>query len=397
MPGGTQVTVTGTCFDAPGLDQNRVSFKFGGSTASKGFDQCQDATTCVVYSPPAAGVAQVDVMADVDGGESMPGPNARFSYIGPTIASLQPNHGPKTGGTDVVISGGGFPPYRGVFPNMPLSFGSASTGALCLGSTVDATTSCSATTPAVAAAGPVQVVANAFGAASPPSPGSVFTYDEFPALTKFQAPDNFFGVPSAVFLNGDAPPGGAEVTIASDAPDLIAPQQPTATIPAGKSSIAAPLTFHPSAVTKTVTLTATYQGSAARAQIVVPASPPLAIELPPTLPLNQPSNGTITLNAPAPVGGALIVVTSDDPAAIAPPAAPVKVAAGNYTAVFPVVDVYAGKPKWVKFVATYSGAVAAGQTWTPAAPDQTCPRRRVCPRGSWWDDQECACLRGPPQ
>ena len=120
-----------------------------------------------------------------------------------------------------------------------------------------------------------------------------------------------------------------------------------------------------------------------------PAPPQLAVD-----PHNQTSAQAIKDCAES---GALIVVTSDDPAAITPPGAPVKVAAGNYTAVFPIVDVYAGKPKWVKFVATYSGAVAAGQTWTPAAPDQTCPRRRVCPRGSWWDDQECACLRGPPQ
>src|SRR5262249_18985044 len=144
--------------------------------------------------------------------------------------------------------------------------GTAQTSALCLGSTVSATSSCSVVTPAVGSAGLVDVVAHAFGTSSPISPADQFTYDEFPALTKFQVLDASSGIATAVFLNGNAPAGGAVIALTSSDPSVVS-LPPTMTIPAGSQSTSVPLTFLPTSRTETVTVSATYQGSSLSATL----------------------------------------------------------------------------------------------------------------------------------
>jgi hypothetical protein len=394
VAGHTAVTITGTCFDFPGLNQNRVKVFFGGSEAGKGFDQCASASKCVVYSPPATWTAVVNVVVSVDGAASAVNDNANFTYTGPYIASLQPNHGPKTGGTSVEISGGGFPPYTWTGNNLPVSFGAADVSGLCLGSTVAATSSCSVVTPPVANAGPVQVIAAAFGATSAPSAASVFTFDEFPALTQFRGPDSTFDG-AVVSLNGNAPPGGAAVSISSSDATVVRSQQPIVTVAAGKQGAEVPLIQSPSAVAKQVTLTATYQGSSASAVVSVPASPALAVRAPTHMGVNQAAAVEVVLNAPAPAGGANIALSSSDPAAIAVPASnSVTIPAGDYTAKFQITNLYGGARKWVKLSATYSGASASSSIWVP----YTVPVCHVkkCPKGSYWIDEKCACVHGLP-
>jgi hypothetical protein len=389
VAGQTAVTITGSCFDFPGLSQNFVKVFFGGAEAAKGFDQCASASQCVAFSPPAAGVAQVDVVVNVWGAQSAATPVDRFSYTGPFIASLQPNHGPKTGGTSVEISGGGFPPHNVPGNNMIVDFGAVEVGALCLGSTVEATTSCSTFTPQVANAGPVQVAAVAFGTTSPPSPASVFTFEEFPALTQFLGQD--LAGPPAIFLNGNAPAGGAAVLIMSSDSNVVRSQQPVVRIPAGAQSISVPLVQFPSPVAKQVTLTATYQGSSASAVFNVPASPPLAIYAPAGLGANQADIVRVSINMPAPGGGAQVALSSSDPAAIAVPASnSVTILGGDFSATFPITNLYDGPRKSVTLSASYSGASASAFISVPFS-EPVC-RPRKCPKGSSWDDQECACV-----
>jgi hypothetical protein len=384
VAGQTEVTISGSCFDFPGLNPNFVKVFFGGVEAAKGFDQCASASQCVVFSPPAAGVAQVDVVVNVWGAQSAATPADRFSYTGPFIASLDPNHGPKTGGTSVEISGGGFPPHNVPGNNMIVDFGAVEVGALCLGSTVEATTSCSTFTPQVANAGPVQVRAAAFGTTSPPTPASVFTFDEFPAISQFRYPEF-----PAIFLNGNAPPEGAAVSIVSSDSNVVRSQ--VVNIAPGAQSAAVELVQFPSPVAKQVTLTATYKGSSARIVVNVPASPPLAIFTPMGLAFNQAGSVEVAINTPAPAEGAQVALSSSDPAAIAVPASnSVTIQPGDFSTTFPVINLYDGMRKSVTLTATHAGASATGFVTVPFS-EPVC-RPRKCPKGSSWDDQECACV-----
>ena len=111
VPGGTAGTITGTCFDSPGLNPNNVQVYFGSTLGSKGYDQCASSMQCVVYSPAATGVSLVDVVVSVDGANSPATSADQFTYAGPQISSVTPNHQPKTGGTALIINGAGFPPF----------------------------------------------------------------------------------------------------------------------------------------------------------------------------------------------------------------------------------------------------------------------------------------------
>jgi hypothetical protein len=336
----------------------------------------------------------VDVVVSVEGASSPTSAADLFTYSGPFISGVDPNHGPRTGGTPVEIAGGGFPPYLGTGNNLAVAFGDAQTSAMCLGSDVLATTSCSTVTPPVNTAGPVQVVATAYGASSPTSPASVFTYDRYPSLTKFQLPDAFFGIESAIYLNGNAPSEGVAVAINSSDPSVVRPQQPIVTVPAGSKSAAAPLEILPRAQAKQVTLTASYQGSWVSATMDLAASPPLAIDAPTNLLQDQSGAVTISLNGPAPVGGAAVVLSSDDPASIAmPPSNSATIAAGTYATSFSITDHYAGLPKYVKISAAYG----ASASWSIRVPSSgSCPVRK-CPNGKWWNPDDCACTPGVPQ
>jgi len=395
VPGGTEVTITGTCFDSHGLNPNKVQVYFGGVQASKGFDQCASSTQCVVYSPPASGVRQVEVVVNVDGANSVANfPADLFTYAGPHITGVTPNHGPKTGGTSVLITGDGFPPYTGTPNNLSVFFGPVPAGALCLGSTLYATTSCEVDSPAAGTAGAVDVVAHAFGASSSTSAADVFTYDEYPALVNLRLPDPFFGVESAVFLNGNAPPGGAAVSLTSSDTSVVQLPQPTVTIAAGSQSAFVPLTILPTAETKQVVLTATYQGSSVNATLPVYASPPLSLITPTNLAANQSGSVEVSLNTPAPAGGALVSLTCSDPSAIVLPTTnSVTVPAGSYSTSFSITNTYSGKPKSVKISGTYNGASASDAILVPSTPCQ----EKKCPRGSWWDESQCFCNHGPPE
>lgn len=208
-------------------------------------------------------------------------------------------------------------------------------------------------------------------------------------------PAAFFGIKSAIILNGNAPPGGAAVAIASSNPSVARSQPPTVTIPAGSPSAIVPLAIFPTPQAKQVTLTASYQGSSVSAILDVSPSPPLMIVLPTNLDLNESGTVQVSLNTPAPGGGATVVLSSSDPAAIAlPPSNSVTIASGNYDTSFSITNHYSGLPKSVKISGAYNGAFASDSVLVPSS---TRCKVKKCPRGSWWDPAACTCMHGTPQ
>jgi hypothetical protein len=383
--GNTEVTVSGRCFHSD------MRVYFGTIEAAKGFDQCASDTQCIVYSPAVAGVGGADVVASVAGAKSAINPNAHFSYDGPKINGISPPSGPLTGGTWVEITGSGFPAYDGVTPlNTPVSFGGAQAMAQCNVS------ACSVVTPPTAQAGPVHVVATAFGAASTPSSAGadLFTYNQFPALIKFQLPDSFFGVEAAVFLDGNAPAGNAVIDLASSDSSVVAVQTPV-TILAGAQFAPVTLTFFPTPRAETVTLTATYRGSSVSASLNIGAAPPLSLAIDAAeLGRGESALVTVSLNAPA-VGDAMVALSSSDSSAVAVPMQ-VIIPAGSYQKTFTITNQYSGRPKSVTITATYNGASASDSLLVPTPPPRHCTPQR-CAKGSFWNQDDCRCEPGQPQ
>lgn len=393
VPGATAVTITGTCFGGPGGSPDRVQFYFGGVKASKGYDECVSTTQCMVYSPPATQTGTVDVVVNVDGAQSPPTGADKFAYSGPMISKITPSHGPQTGGTSIVIEGGGFPPYSFQGPSMNVSFGTAQTGVLCMGNIQFATSSCMGTTPpSTSGPGAVDVVAHAFGTDSPISPGDSFIYDQFPTLINFYPPGNGL-IEGLVALNGYAPNGGAAVHVTSSDPSVVQLAQSTVTIPAGKAGADVPLTINPTPQSKQVTLTATYQGISLNAVVNTAASPPLSIQGPSDLEFQQSGNVQVTLNTPAPNGGAMVTLTSSDPTGVAVPAS-VTIDAGNYSKSFPITDGHSGKAEVLTISGSYNGFLASDS----ALLDGTIPKCPVksCAKGYYWDPIKCTCVKGIP-
>ncbi len=160
--GGTVVTITGTGF-LPG-----ATVKFGANQAT--FATVVSPTRIDVTSPPGAGV--VDVVVTVDANPSPTGPQARFSYSGPTVESVSPIAGPLAGGGTVTIKGKNFNSQSVV------QFGAALT---VIPTYVD-TQTLTAVVPASPIAQAVHVRVSTGSGISPETPADVYTYTNGPIV-----------------------------------------------------------------------------------------------------------------------------------------------------------------------------------------------------------------------
>jgi hypothetical protein len=176
-----------------------------------------------------------------------------------------------------------------------------------------------------------------------------------------------------VTLSGAAPPGGAQVALASS--NTTAARVPSSvTVAAGATSATFTVSTSSVAASTTVTISAAFGGATMSASLTVtPASPP-----PPTLSslaLNptsvtggNPSTGTVTLSGPAPVGGVQVTLSSSNATAAAVPSS-VMVAAGATSASFTVSTSAVPSSTTATISAAYSGATrSASLTVTPAPP-----------------------------
>ncbi len=156
--GGTPVTITGT-------NLGPVTSVHFGAVLAPGF-LCT-ATTCTVNSPAGTPGATVDVTVTSSGGTSPTSSADQFTYVvpvaPPSVSSVNPNSGPSTGGTVVIITGSGFAGATEVdFGDPP------ATNVTC------SSNSCTATSPP--GTGTVAVTVKGPGGTSVLSPHDQFTY-----------------------------------------------------------------------------------------------------------------------------------------------------------------------------------------------------------------------------
>lgn len=176
-----------------------------------------------------------------------------------------------------------------------------------------------------------------------------------------------------VKLTRAAGPGGFTVDLSSSNPAAGALSTTQVTVPAG-SLFSPTFTFTCSVVPadETTMITASKLGFTSVSQLVTVRAMTMTLDLAPTTVVGgvQNSTGTITLSAPAPVGGLPVQVTSSNPAfASVPPI--VTVPAGLTTANFTVTTSVTQIDRFVNITAIASPAVQDVETLTILTPQIT--------------------------
>ena len=306
---------------------------------------------------------------------------------GPAISAIDPSSGPVAGGTYVHIMGNGFDPagLSGSSNTLALFNDIPSDYVLCQDSM-----RCTVRSPKVAAPGAVFIGVQVSGVSSTQT--ALFTYHAHPMLTGI---DSF--VPEgeiAIVLDGYAPDGGTTVAVQSSNPTVLSVPA-TVTVPAGSSGVTFPIGFLPTPNAGTVTVTASYEGVALSTKVGVAAWPPLSVNLGAASALGNgaSSTATVSLNTPAPAGGAVVTLSSSDPSAISVPAS-LTVRPGEKTAAVTITNHYSGLPEQVTIGASYNGLTASDALYVPKEP--SC-RPHTCPKGFHFDPDSCGCARGLPQ
>jgi hypothetical protein len=192
--GGTSVTITGTNFFGV------TAVRFGSNAA--GSFTVNSATQITATSP--AGIGAVDVTVTTLGGTSAIGSADQFTYpAAPTVTNVNPNTGPTSGGTSVIITGTEFSGATAV------RFGSNSAGSF----TVNSTTQITATSPS--GIGTVDVTVTTPGGTSAINSGDRFTYGRVETTTTLSSSQNpsSFGHPVnfTVMVTGFSPTGSVSL------------------------------------------------------------------------------------------------------------------------------------------------------------------------------------------
>jgi len=153
-----------------------------------------------------------------------------FAPPGPTVASIQPAEGPLTGGTEVRITGTHFT------NSSTVSFGSTEATAV----HVESPTQITATSPAAAAAGTVDVTVTTPGGITATGPADRFTYDPVPSVTALDPDEGPQTGGTSVAITGTGFTSTSTVDFgASEATgvEFESPTSMTATAPAGSGEV----------------------------------------------------------------------------------------------------------------------------------------------------------------
>jgi len=136
-----------------------------------------------------------------------------------------------------------------------------------------------------------------------------------------------------VMLNGQAPAGGAVVTLTSNSP-LVSPP-PSVLVEAGSFSASFPIPSSAVNANTTATVTASYGGASAQAQVTLtPQQPPSSLTLSPTSITGQGGNSFATVTVASPSStDQILQVTSSNPAVASVPNG-VMIPAGSTTGGF---------------------------------------------------------------
>lgn len=156
--GGTTVTITGSRLSVI------TSVKFGSTSAS--FTKV-NATTITAIAPPHAPGAVTVTVSGLNG-TSDPSAGSTFTYAGPVVTRVTPNHGSIAGGYNIVITGSGFTGATGI------RFGPALTAP---SFTVDSDTQITVVVPARSVTGLVNVWIDTPAGTNANTPTSWFKYE----------------------------------------------------------------------------------------------------------------------------------------------------------------------------------------------------------------------------
>jgi hypothetical protein len=284
-----------------------------------------------------------------------------FTYAAPTVNGISPASGPLAGGNVVVINGTGIDStgtaYFGGVQAQP--YQNICAGSLCV------------IAPAASSYGQVDVTVNMWGVTTAINPNDVYTY----APPKTAQAVLSISAGGTITLDGIAPSQGAVVTLTSSDPAHYAVPA-SITVPAGSTTGTWGPTFVAQNVTENVTVTASFNGTSASTTIALTASPVIQLDLSggdSGLFNGGSLTANVTLNAPAPAGGALITLSTSDASKLQMPAS-IAIPAGSTTGSFTVTDIYTGTTKniSVNITATYNGASASGSIdlnpYTPPPP-----------------------------
>jgi hypothetical protein len=161
-----------------------------------------------------------------------------------------------------------------------------------------------------------------------------------------------------VTLNGPAPAGGASVTLSSN--NTSAAQVPAnVTVAAGATTATFTVTTSPVASNTSLTISGIY-GATKTANLTVTAPTLSAISVSPTSVIGgNSSTGTVTLNGPAPVGGAVVSLSSNNTSAAQVPSS-VAVPANSTTATFTVTTNPVATATTATISATYGATKTVG-------------------------------------
>jgi len=167
----------------------------------------------------------------------------------------------------------------------------------------------------------------------------------------------------AVQLNAAAPTGGIVVNLSSNNPS-IASVPATVSVPAGATTATFAVATNVVTSSGSATITALYDSTVTAVLAVNPqASGVAAITLSPTSVVGGVNSiGTVTLNGPAPTGGVLVSLLSNNPLATVP--ATVLIPADATYAIFTVTTSAVTANATVNIAATFNGLVSTNLTLT---------------------------------
>jgi uncharacterized repeat protein (TIGR03803 family) len=257
------------------------------------------------------------------------------------------------GGTAVNANIGmaGPAPYGGTFIKLASSSSAATPGPSTVGAGLEATVAGISTIP-VALPTPVTITATQGNITKT----AKFTIEPPAVSGVIASPNPVIGgatCSGSIRLNGFAPAVGWTVTLSSNSKLLVVP----AKVVVSAASSDAPFSITTSTVTtkQTVTISA-HSGSTTQTATVTIEPPPIAtLSISPSTFVggsSTPVTGKVTLNEPAPAGGAVVTLTSSLPAAVTVPTS-VTIAAGATTASFTVKTFTVISPQFVSVKAAY--------------------------------------------
>jgi hypothetical protein len=307
--------------------------------------------TFSVVSLPVAADTSVTISATYGSSSK----TAALTVQAPTLLSLTLNPTALIGGNNSVASAtlNGLAPSSGLTVALSSSDPSiASPGNIAIAGGSSSGTA-SITTQGVASKTLVKILAT-LGAVTK---GTTLTVKPAALLSVKMSPTSLYGggtSTATVSLNGEAPPAGAVITLASS-DTSVASLPATVTIPGGTTSAPVTVQTQPVIPTTTVTISAAYDGLTRTAKITVKAAVLFAITLnPTTVNGGSTSTATVTLSSPAPPGGAVVALASSNTSvATVPPS--VTVPAGATTVTATVATSFVFPAKTVHIAANYAG------------------------------------------